>query len=347
VDHNDRKDVLAAGGRYDWLIQQFRHPAISVRGKQPIYGIGVSIAIQKIVNALGNYQASKRKMIQSKKIEEEKEKYMEFWAPRKCDVYVASFGKIQLQERLDLVRELWAHNIKADFMYEEPTDLNPESLTTRCKSQGINWIIIMKHKTLDLYTTGASRDALITVKIKNLFKKTEEEVPRCEVCMRLSAEITRADFSITQTDYLSAHDYGNISLSTSPEFSSHNTNLSISVVGNPAIQKNKKMKLKQKKLLMDKAHDNISSIIEQINSGSVPVLAVDLNKELLRKMSDCNVLEDESFKCKILDIAPLHQKQHVLEVQDMLKKQRNQEGYKHVWLHSHRDDFGILYQFFS
>ena len=55
---------------------------------------------------------------------------------------------------------------------------------------------------------------------------------------------------------VSAHDYGNISLSTSPEFSSHNTNLSINVVGNSAIQKNsKKMKHKQKKLLMDKGNN--------------------------------------------------------------------------------------------
>ena len=90
-------------------------------------------------------------------------------------MYVASFGKIQLQERLDLVSELWAHNIRADFMYEEPTDLTPEYLTTKCKNQGINWIVIMKHKTQDLYTAGASRDASITVKIKNLIKKTEEE----------------------------------------------------------------------------------------------------------------------------------------------------------------------------
>ena len=90
-------------------------------------------------------------------------------------MYVASFGKIQLQERLDLVSELWAHNIKTDFMYEEPTDLTPESLTTICKNQGINWIVIMKHKTQDLYTAGASRDASITVEIKNLIKKTEEE----------------------------------------------------------------------------------------------------------------------------------------------------------------------------
>jgi translation initiation factor 2-alpha kinase 4 len=88
-------------------------------------------------------------------------------------VYVASFGKVLLQERLDLVRELWAYNIKADFMYEEQTDLTPEILTTICKNQGINWIVIMKHKIQD--TASASRDALMTVKIKNLIKKTEEE----------------------------------------------------------------------------------------------------------------------------------------------------------------------------
>ncbi|CAB5359519.1 unnamed protein product [Rhizophagus irregularis] len=337
VNDNNRKDVLAGGGRYDWLIQQFRNPTI-VSGKgraKQIYGIGVSIAMQKIVFALENYQKA---ILHSKKVEEEKN--LGFWAPRRCDVYVASFGKVLLQERLDLVRELWAHNIKADFMYEEQTDLTPEILTTKCKNQGINWIVIMKYKIQD--TTSASRDALMTVKIKNLIKKTEEEVLRSEICMKLSSETMRADL-IAQTDYLSAHDYTSTSLSTSPESSSR---LSISVVVPPTQKNNKKMKHKQKKLLMDKAHDNISGIVEQIKDNSVPVLAVDLSKELLRKMSDCNVLEDESLKNKILDIAPLHQKEYVLEVQDILKKQRNQ-GHKHVWLHSHRDDFGILYQFFN
>ncbi|RIA85582.1 kinase-like domain-containing protein [Glomus cerebriforme] len=353
VNDNNHKDVLAAGGRYDWLIQQFRHPTAVCgkgRARQQIYGIGVSIAMQKIIFALENYQTA---ILKSKKVEEEKN--FNFWAPRRCDVYVASFGKTLLQERLDLVGELWAHNIKADFMYEEPTDLTPEILTTKCKNQGINWIVIMKYKTQD--TTSVSRDALITVKIKNLIKKTEEEVLRSEVIMKLSSEIMRAElasgasgskyhkhFSVTQTDYLSAHDYGNTSLSTSPESSSR---LSISVVVPPTQKNNKKMKHKQKKLLMDKAHDNISSIVEQIKNNGVPVLAVDLSKDLLRKMSDCNVLEDESFKNKILDIAPLHQKEYVLEVQNILKNRRNQEGHKHVWLHSHRDDFGILYQFFS
>ncbi|CAG8495247.1 14730_t:CDS:10, partial [Funneliformis mosseae] len=207
VDDNNRKDVLAAGGRYDWLIQQFRHPVTlsgKGRGRQPIYGVGVNIAMQKIVLSLENYQSAMLKMILSKKIEDDRS----FWTPKTCDVYVASFGKILLQERLDLVKELWAHNIKADFMYEELTDLTPEILTIKCRNQGINWIVIMKHKSQDSYTAGASRDALITVKIKNLIKKTEDEGN--EICVKLSAEITellRADLkynrysSVTQVDH--------------------------------------------------------------------------------------------------------------------------------------------------
>ena len=52
---------------------------------------------------------------------------------------------------------------------------------------------------------------------------------------------------------MSPHDYGNTNLSTSPEASSHQTNLSINVVGAPTtLKNNKKMKFKQKKLLIDK-----------------------------------------------------------------------------------------------
>ncbi len=59
---------------------------------------------------------------------------------------------------------------------------------------------------------------------------------------------------------VSPHDYGNTNLSTSPEASNHQTNLSISVVGPPTTQKNnKKMKFKQKKLLIDKGKINYYS----------------------------------------------------------------------------------------
>ncbi|RIB06418.1 kinase-like domain-containing protein [Gigaspora rosea] len=351
---SSRKDLIAAGGRYDSLIQKFRPPIASgVSVRQQIFAVGVNIAVQKIVIALENYQIAISKMIQKKKLEEERS--FGFWAPKKCDVYVASFGKIMLQERLDLVRELWAHNIKADFMYEEPTDLTPEILAVSCRDKGINWIVTMRHKSQDLYT---SRDAVTIVKVKNLILKTEEEVPRSELCVKLNSEIQeqmRIDLYasgskfqkhhlIAQTDHL-IHD---TSLPMSLEACSNRSKLSIKTfIPSTTNKGNKKVKNKQKQLLIDKAHDNISGMIKHINDGSVSVVAIDVSRELLRKIPDCDVLDDESFKSKILDMVSPPQKEYLSNIQNHLKKLRTMENNKHVWLYSHRDDFGILYQFFS
>ncbi|RHZ86074.1 hypothetical protein Glove_55g46 [Diversispora epigaea] len=400
MDDNNRKDVLAAGGRYDSLIQQFRHPmtvtavnagggggdgdgngnggvgvggggggsssstSIVNGGRQQIYATGVNIAMQKIVFTLGSYQSTILKMLQSKKTDDEKS--FGYWASKKCDVYVASFGKVHLEERLDLIHELWAHNIKADFMYEESSDLTPEMLANACKKQGINWIVIMRHRNQDLYKNSSSSSSTsrsdsamtTTVKVKNLLWKTEDEVPRNELCVRLNSEIieqARIDLHSSGSKYhkhslppqseQSVHDIGNSHQSIQMDSLNYQNNLSIYIVGFPSIKNNKKMKHKQKQFLIDKASANISGVIDQINKGGVPVLALDINREILRKFVDCNVLEDESFKSKVLDLIPAHQKEYLINVQETLK-QRHQEGYKHVWLYSHRDDFEILYHYF-
>nr|CAG8460903.1 12706_t:CDS:10 [Entrophospora candida] len=362
VKDTDRKDVLAAGGRYDYLIQQFKRPVITnnpSRSRQNTYAVGVNIALQKIVIALETYQSTLCKTIQSKKAEEDKS--LGYWALKKCDVYVASFGKILIHERLELVRELWAHNIKTDFMYEEPEDLTPEILASSCKNQGINWIVILKQKNQDNYKATSFRDAITTVKVKNLLWKTEDEVPRNEVCMKLSSEIQeqmRIDHQTSGSKYhkhnsisineSTLHEFSNTNLSISPETSNQQSNFNINIVGVSTPSKpSKKMKLKQKQLLIDKAHDNVSNFLSNINNGNIPVISIDVSRDLLRKFIDCNVLEDESFKSKILDIVPAHQKEYIITVQDALKKQRYQENSNQVWLYSHRDDFGLLYQYFS
>ncbi|CAG8498589.1 12794_t:CDS:10, partial [Acaulospora colombiana] len=280
-------DVLAAGGRYDTLIQRFRKPT-RVGCRQQTYAIGVNISVQKIVSTLRSYQSDLFKM---KKVEE---RNFGFEAPPKCDVFVVSFGKVLLEERLDLVRELWAHNIKADFMYEESPELTPGMLASFCKKHGINLIVIMRHKSQDMYKSSSSRDALTTVKVKNLLKKTEDEVPRYELFARLNGEIAE-QMSFEQ----SAYDVNTANLPIQTDSSTHPKKLSIYIVGPPAAVKNsKKLKYKQKQLLIDKASASITGIIENIRGGATPILALDISREILRKLVDCNVLEDEVFKSK-------------------------------------------------
>src|SRR5438045_7807392 len=93
VNDTNRKDVLAAGGRYDYLIQRFKRPVIvtnsSNRNRQNTYAVGVNIALQKTVLALESYQPTLYKMIQSKKSEEDKN--LGYWTLKKVNMYIRLF----------------------------------------------------------------------------------------------------------------------------------------------------------------------------------------------------------------------------------------------------------------
>lgn len=207
VDDAKRKNILAAGGRYDSLIQQFRHPVIGGPHRK-VFAVGVNLAMQKFVTAISQYQSEHfRYFLANNKSNRghggsggisnyDEEKSFGLWAPKRCDVFVASFGKVLLQERLELVKELWAHGVRADYMLEDGTDLTPETLVTTCKHQSINWIVILKNKNQQDSQQRGSRDLMSMVKVKNVLRKTEDEVPRSELCILLKAEIaeqTRLD----------------------------------------------------------------------------------------------------------------------------------------------------------
>ncbi|KAF9430611.1 hypothetical protein BGZ76_000773 [Entomortierella beljakovae] len=303
----------------------------------------------------------------------DEEKSFGFWAPKKCDVFVASFGKVLLQERLELVKELWGHGIKADYMLDDGTDLTPETLVTKCKHDSINWIVILKHKNQDSQQR-INRDPMGMVKVKNVLRKTEDEVLRSELCILLKAEIaeqTRLDIQMAAnpgsgnigaknkkfTDAVNSHHHtmemssglagsrhghghDHISSGESPQFTDFNVNVVSS--------SRNRLKHKQKTMLIDKAVNNLMGVTKSLVNGTIPVLAVDLSKDNVRKLAQCNVAEDDSFRKNVLDQLSPSQREYCLMIREsMLKTRQEDGGQKHVWLYSHRDDFSILYNFWS
>lgn len=180
-----RKDVLAVGGRYDWLIQHFAHPNATANRK--LRAVGVNIAIQKLIRHLDMHQSEHVKYLM--KAKNEKMRSFGLWAPKRCDVYVASFGKVLIQERLDIVQELWNHGIRAEFQYNDGDFLTPEDLVSLCKKASINWIVIVKHKNADTKSSSLS-DSSMTVKVKDVLRRTETEVSKSDLSIWLSNEIT-------------------------------------------------------------------------------------------------------------------------------------------------------------
>ncbi|KAG0372018.1 hypothetical protein BGX24_000851 [Mortierella sp. AD032] len=390
VDDAKRKNILAAGGRYDSLIQQFRHPVIGGPHRK-VYAVGVNIAMQKIIGAMSQYQTEHfRYFVASNKSRgnanggagsgHDEEKSFGLWAPKRCDVYVASFGKVLLQERLELIKELWAHGIKADYMLEDGTDLTPETLVTTCKNQCINWIVILKNKNQQDPQQRVSRDMMGMVKVKNVLRKTEEEVPRSELCILLKAEIaeqTRLDHLVASNvgaggsgglksrkfaDTTSGHHHHHHhTLDTAPgsggarhghdhhhNSSGESPQVQADFNVNVVSSSRNRLKHKQKTMLIDKAINNLMGVTKSLVSATVPVLAVDLSKDNIRKLAQCNVADDESFRKNVLDQLSPSQRDYCLSIREaMLKVRQEDGGQKHLWLYSHRDDFSILYHFWS
>ncbi|KAF9353081.1 hypothetical protein BGX34_011807 [Mortierella sp. NVP85] len=363
LDDAKRKNILAAGGRYDSLIQQFRHPVIGGPPRK-VHAVGVNLAMQKFITAISQYQSEHfRHIVANSKSSRghggsggsnsnhDEEKSFGLWAPKRCDVFVASFGKVLLQERLELVRELWAHGIKADYMLEDGTDLTPETLASTCKHQSINWIVILKNKHQQDSQQRTNRDLMGMVKVKNVLRKTEEEVPRSELCIMLKAEITEqtrldlqtaamagsggsgfkgkkfADVSAghpheTSTGAVGAR-HGHDHHHNSPgEAAPLQTNFNVNVVSS---LKNK-LKHKQKTMLIDKAVNNLMGVTKNLVNATVPVLAVDLSKDSVRKLAQCNVVEDDSFRKNVLDQLSPSQREYCQTIREAMLKIRQEEG---------------------
>lgn len=170
--------------RYDFLVQHFAHPNATANRK--LRAVGVNIAIQKLIRHLDMHQSEQVKYLV--KAKNERMRSFGLWAPKRCDVYVASIGKVLIQERLEIVKELWKHGIRAEFQYNDDDYITPEDLMSLCKKASINWIIIVKHKNSEgkSSTSGES----ITVKVKDVLRRTETEVSKSDLCMWLSQEIT-------------------------------------------------------------------------------------------------------------------------------------------------------------
>ena len=118
-------DILAAGGRYDKLINHFRRGAEATHPSPGV--VGVSIAIEKIVAAV---------------LEDE-----DIADPCPYDVLVCSAGHNPMQsERMRITRDLWRAGIKANICYDSKDMIPLEELQEFCKQGGIQHMVVLKEQ---------------------------------------------------------------------------------------------------------------------------------------------------------------------------------------------------------
>ncbi|KFM66019.1 Eukaryotic translation initiation factor 2-alpha kinase 4, partial [Stegodyphus mimosarum] len=116
-------DILAAGGRYDKLIQSFKLKTLSESGKSLNQsGVGVSIAIESIVAAEVEANESRESGVADFLIHSE-------------DAGISS-------EKAALMKELWDLGIRTTVLYDKNMTLNDAA--DFCRSHGIQHILVLR-----------------------------------------------------------------------------------------------------------------------------------------------------------------------------------------------------------
>jgi len=146
---------VAGGGRYDGLVGMFDPKGRSV----PC--VGVSIGIERLFSIMEANLAKKR----------EKARTID------TEVFVISAQKNLTEERMKVVNELWASNVRAEHSYKR----NPKMLSQLqyCEDQGIPLAVVL----------GESELAAGLVKLRDVASRAEQEVSRVEMVQKIQARL--------------------------------------------------------------------------------------------------------------------------------------------------------------
>ncbi len=130
---NKKRDVFAAGGRYDRLIQENRLKST----KDDRHAVGFNLSWHGLCISMTRYIKSAAKPKAKKK-----EEFDASWTPRRCDVLIDSFNLDLLRTTgVKLAQELWANDISAELVMDTDQDYNQ---TSRESKDTYSWIVLIK-----------------------------------------------------------------------------------------------------------------------------------------------------------------------------------------------------------
>lgn len=231
-----RRDVFAAGGRYDSLIADHKPRMRGAAGTGMVHhlnhqhhgwhshththssrvveahAVGFSLSWEKLLKSMSLHHrnlvttlASGKKNLSHHDLAIYGDDNMSAWATRRCDVLVASFDPALLRtEGVDLVQKLWRAGVKAELACDAP---GTEALMRVYRGDGFGWVVILKPPVgvagaagvtgATISGMGGVEDKDRSVKVKNLFRREDEDIKLSELVVWLKVEITERERRVT------------------------------------------------------------------------------------------------------------------------------------------------------
>ncbi|CBY01092.1 similar to protein kinase (Gcn2) [Plenodomus lingam JN3] len=301
-----QREVLAAGGRYDKLIGEYR-PRGSVHA-HPIAGyhaVGVNLGWDKLVNSMARWLKKPEKSSFLKKHAEEDAPLVS-WMPRRCDCLVASFDPNILRSTgVKMVAELIAHGYTAELAVDAHSI---EDLLRHYRDDRHSWIIIIKH--------GVAPDKP-ELKVKSIAKKEDTDLRTNDLLNYLRNELRDREGregSAAQRLIKAAH--------TNSTSAAAKSNVDVLIAQHRSKKSNKWS-------IVEAAQTRSAELLSDFRSA--PIAAIETKEEAMTLIKETRLSDPDSWRHAIQKM-PIAERKYLQELHDLLLKYRAQ------WLETRNEE---------
>ncbi|KAJ5921242.1 Serine/threonine-protein kinase GCN2 [Penicillium verhagenii] len=309
-----RRDVFAAGGRYDQLIQEFS-PKVSSSRPQA-HAVGFNLSSDRLGSAMADY-------LQTRTPPKETDSGAElYWATRRCDVLVASFDATVLRTMgIKIVEDLWTNDISAELAVDASS---LEDLMARYRDHGHRWVVIAKQ---DSKERG--------YKVRNLVRREEFDIRSSELVSWLRSEAQarhhregtaepRQSRQFGQQDVIQSNEKANSVRILVPQHRSKKTN---------------------RRNIVESALLSSREVVEKARNG--PVAAIDTRDDILAAIRDTRLSDPERWRT-VIQNAPLNERKYLGQVYELLsdlasENREKSEGYTNAFIYNYRTGSCVYY----
>ena len=169
-----KKEVFAAGGRYDRLIESYKTSASSKLKEDTIHAVGFNFNWDRLCSSMSRFQRATAKTKMRKKAHHEPRGIS---LPNRCDVLVGSSEPEILQSTgLEIIQQLWANDISAELALDNVSSA-PDLVygATTESREAHTWSVYIKPDG--------------NIKVRSSVKKEEQDVRASELSTWLQSEI--------------------------------------------------------------------------------------------------------------------------------------------------------------
>ncbi|OAL66512.1 PEK/GCN2 protein kinase [Trichophyton rubrum] len=285
-----RRDVFAAGGRYDSLIQEFQPILRSNRPRS--HAVGFNLGLDKLNGSMTNYLKGSNKSFLKPDAE-----VGNSWRKNKCDVLVASFDPSVLRTvGVGIVSTLWAHDISAELAADTTPSL--EDLLTRYVDDNYSWVVIVKQDSIER-----------GLRVKSVQRKEDFDVRSSDLVPWLRNEMrARRKFKYDRPP-------------DSPKLVKHPSQVEASLSGKERdsdvriltpLHKSKKT---NRRNIVEFALRRSREVLDKGLDG--PIAAIDVRDDVLESIRDTRLSDPDSWR-NAIQSAPLVERKYLGNIHELL-----------------------------